>query len=131
MTSIRTTVEHKKILDFSQEKISKSFVKRTLKSTKFNCIERRVGVSALIFNHITVGMYSIQLILEARGGLKNFSAYIKDNPAPHQGFINIRKDSRFNNQYWSTLIQDCKLNVDNLVDIIMYCHRLDRLKTFL
>lgn len=131
MTSLKTIVVHRDILNFSRDRISKSFVRQTLRKTQFDHIIHDDKKSEIVINHITVGMYHIQLVLEARGGLRNFEVQIREGINIFKGHINLKKDGRFNTQYWNDLNQQSRLTTENLVDIIMHCHRLNSLKTFL
>lgn len=129
MTTLKTIIEHRNILDFGKEKISKSFVRQSLRRTKFEYIIQEEEKSTLVINHIMVGMYRIELLHGSEQRLKNFKVFIRDSHDMER--INIIKDSRFANQNWIKLNQEYKLKIGHLVDIIMHCHRLDKLKVFL
>lgn len=131
MTSLKTIVVHRDILNFSRDRISKSFVRQTLRKTQFDHIIHDDKRSEIVINHITVGMYHIQLILPACGGLKKFTIQIRDSINVHKGPINLNKDGRFNTQSWSGTNLDNPINANNLIDVIMHCHRLSKMKAFL
>jgi len=131
MTTVKSIVEHRDILNFNRDSISKSFVRQTIRKTKFDHIVQGEAMTVIVINHITVGMYHIQLCLGAHGGLRNFTVQIRDSLNVYKGPINLNKDSRFNTQNWSRTSLDNRLNTENLVDIIMHCHRLNKMKVFL
>lgn len=131
MTSLKTVVEHRDILNFSRDHISKNFVRQTLKKTQFDHIISDGKKSTIVINHIIVGMYHIHLILDGMGGLKNFGIQISDELRNYGKHINLDKDCRFNNQDWIETNNRCRLTSKHLADIIMHCHRLNKMKAFL
>lgn len=130
MTTLKTIVEHREILNFQGESLSKTAIRRKLKSTKFEHIVHNGTACVIFVNHIVVGMYNIQLGLSENKGLRNFGVEIKDNPNLYFP-INLAKDHRFRNQDWVSLSQQRSLNTTDLVNIIYYCSKLNRLKAFL
>jgi len=84
-------------------------------------------------------MYTISLLLPFDSSstwskLKDYGDFevrVSDTSDRKTTSINLKKDSRFSNQYWVSKNFFGKLRIKHLVDIILYCRRLDKLKAFL
>src|SRR5574337_50905 len=132
MTAIRVHEEHQTVLDFSNGKHSKNKIKRTLGECKFRWMEE----DTLFINKIKVGMYSIELFSfeNPPGYLKlkdcqSFDISIRESNSSKD--IPLDRDPRFRNQYWVNYNSAGKLRMKHLVDVIIHCQRLDRLKAVL
>lgn len=144
MSLIKGKQEFRTILDFSREKLSKNKIKEALRQVEVLEVVHRDEDSTNTFveNFINVGMYQIRLLfpyLDAcnnRSRLKEYGKfrigiYERSSFGKSMHNISLAKDRRFKQQYWVELNKDYNLRINNLVDIIMYLHRLDQLKMFL
>lgn len=142
MGLIRGKQEFRSILDFSAENISKNFVKQSLREVEIEGLVRsESGHYTYIENQITVGMYQIQLSFQSVEGPDSKSK-LKDRGSFRVAIyeqkrsnvlknINLDRDKRFSHQYWVKLNHQSDIKINSLADIIVYLHRLDRLKLFL
>lgn len=134
MSAIKSKYECKEILDFSVGKITKSSILKSLRQADFvQKYYNKNGVGlTYVENEIVVGMYKIHLLLRFNNEAKKLRQYGKfqviicDNQ-----IIDLSKDFRFKSQSWVKLNKKNKLTISNLVDIILYCKKLDKLKIFL
>ena len=141
MSLINGRQEYRTILDFSKQKISKTKVKRALSRADVIEIERDAGNNSYNFieNEINVGMYQIRLSFyslstEKRTKLKEyggFSVVLYEKLRENKRYIDLSYDERFKDQYWVKPNKDYKIRMKNLIDIIMYTQRLDKLKMLL
>jgi hypothetical protein len=139
MTAIRSHQEPRTILDFSYGKYSKNKIKLALEQCSLaSLVENKQYEITLYRNIIKVGMYSIKielpLDLEGLHTLKEFRDFeisIFDSLDPKAKRIDLKKDSRFRNQDWALHNSFGNLRIKHLIDAIVYCKRLDRLKAFL
>lgn len=129
MTAIRVHEEPRIICDFDG-KCSKNKIRQTLRACQITNLEG----NTVYDNRIKVGMYTINIWLpfDLEGPRKlrefrDFEIAISDGSAS----IDLKKDSRFKNQYWVKHNFFGNLKIKHLVDIITYCQRLDKLKAFL
>ena len=85
-------------------------------------------------NEIKVGMYTISLELPLDGSFNwhrlreygDFQISIHDTK-----LIDLKKDVRFKEQPWIKYNCFGQLRIKHLIDIISYCHRLNKLRAFL
>ena len=139
MTAIRAKYELRTILDFSEGKCSRNRVMQSLRNCSVVGLEESKGKPVLYLNEIKVGMYTISLLLPFDSSstwskLKDYGDFevrVSDTSDRKTTSINLKKDSRFSNQYWVSKNFFGKLRIKHLVDIILYCRRLDKLKAFL
>ena len=129
MTAIRVHEEPRTICDFSG-KCSKNKIRQALRTCQITNIEG----NTLYDNRIKVGMYTITIWfpfdLEGPRKLREFRDFeivIFDGEKQ----INLKTDPRFRGQYWVQHNFFGKLKIKHLIDIIIYCQRLDKLKAFL
>jgi len=139
MTAIRAHQERRTILDFSSGKFSKNRIKQALRTCNIISIKRCEGRDeyVVLTNEIKVGMYIIRLHLPFDSS-KNWSKLsdhgdfeISIHESPSSPGVNLSQDKRFASQYWSHRNYFGGLRIKHLIDIIAYCHRLDKLKAFL
>lgn len=137
MTALRIEEQPKTILDFSGLKSSKNRVRLDLQQCQINnIIENESGELTIFRNEIKVGMYRIVLALPPDSpadcsrlkDYKDFEVLIYDD---EDASINLKKDKRFKDQYWVQYNFFGKLRASHLIDIILYCQRLNRLSAFL
>lgn len=138
-------VKHKyqTILDFSDQHLTKTKIKRSLSSVIIQSLYKSDNnilsdEMICIENEIKVGMYKICLILSpsiqrfTNHKLKDFGNFTIQlyelNKTPKE--INLKKDNRFKEQSWTNKL-NLGLKVNDLANIICYCQRLDKLKAFL
>jgi hypothetical protein len=140
MTAIKATAESVTVLDFSKSKCSKNQIKRAIRQCEFIHSKKCEGNKVTVYSHfIKVGMYSILVYLPYDSSANcnrlrqygDFEVHIWDGLDTKLRSLNLERDSRFNNQYWVPKNTFGRLRITHLVDIIAYCHRLDRLKCFL
>lgn len=135
MSAIKSTYERKTILDFTDKKITKNYILKSLREA--NIIQTYYGGRGngltYIDNEIGVGMYHIHLSLNMIDGATKLREYGKFKISIKEGgkLINLSSDSRFKSQDWVKLNQNNKLKISDLINIIIYCKRLDNLKYFL
>lgn len=144
MSLIKGKQEFRTILDFSKGRMSKNKVREALRHTEvLECVYREEdSTHTFVENLINVGMYQVRLIFSSvdavnvRSRLKEYgkfriAIYERSRHGNVVHNISLAKDKRFTNQYWVDLNKDYNLRINNLVDIIMYLHRLNSLKMFL
>lgn len=141
MTAIRARQESRYILDFSNGKYSKNKIKKALGMTKVINYYEGKNENDLIFreNKIMIGMYTVLLELsfdsspnwEKLKEYGDFEVSVYETTGTEVKRIDLKKDSRFKNQYWVSNNFFGKLRITHLVDIIAHCQRLDKLKAFL
>ncbi|MFA6609039.1 MAG: hypothetical protein WCT07_03995 [Candidatus Paceibacterota bacterium] len=152
-------IRHKFIqsLDFGNQKLSKRYVRRVLKSISLDAIDfdARTGNITRLEHEVKVGVYNIHLRLPSAANgnidpikllregkpIKKLSDYKKIcidismvNKTEEEDMcgINIYKNKLFCSQRW-VFNQHCDgwIRINDLVDAILYCNRLTKLKAFL
>ena len=140
MTAIKATAERVTVLDFSKSKCSKNQIKRALRQCEFIHCKKGEGNQVTIYTHfIQVGMYNILVYLPHDSSANcnrlrqygDFEVYIYDTDNPKVSAINLKKDTRFSNQYWVSKNSFGQLRISHLVEIIAHCHRLNKLRAFM
>jgi hypothetical protein len=139
MSAIRSKHEVKTILDFSDVKNTQIYIKQSLKTAEFNQIHYHDnGIGVVYVDHeIQVGMYKITLLLNCSRDAKllkdygRFSITISEYEQGSRKSIDLKRDRRFKHQSWIDYNENEQLNISKLTDIIIYCNRLNRLKSFL
>jgi hypothetical protein len=141
MTAIKASVESKIILDFSKGEFSKNKIKQALRQCEVIHSKRgsKPNEVTVFTHHIKVGMYTIGLMLLPDSSpnwtrLKqygDFEVLIWDTNNPKVSAIPLKKDPRFKDQYWVSKNTFGQLRIKHLIDIIAYCHRLNKLRAFL
>lgn len=126
-------------LDFSKPKISRNHVVMSLRKADFTTYLTDHDNNSVIFlEHVVkVGMFEIQLILSPASRSPNLRDYGKFfvkifelKPMCKRKEIFLIMDERFKNQEWALKNFHKWIRIKDLVNIIMYCHKLDRLKMF-
>lgn len=140
MTAIKATPQDRVILDFSTGTCSKNRIKQALRKCEIVNLEQRDDSKEFIrhCNIIKIGMYTVVLELPFDSSPSwrklreygDFQIYICDG-ANHLSVVNLKKDARFNGQYWVNKNFFGQLRIKHLIDIIAHCHRLNKLKAFL
>jgi len=116
------------LFDFSGHH-SKNKIRKALRAAEVVSVVQRDGCTDFVQYYIKVGMYKVWLWLpvQANGKLKDFGEImysINDGSA----VVATCADGRFRGQYWAKLDY---VNINNLVDIIKHCQRLNDLIAFL
>lgn len=136
MTVSKIKFEKRTILDFTrEEKLSKHKISKLLRSIKVISIDPINHL--LIDNNIKIGAYNIKLILDNYGtsgekNLKNFGHFsirVYENLKE----INVEKDKNFKDiieNTWVRRNRELNLRICDLIDVILYCKRLDNLYLF-
>lgn len=135
--------QHKVILDFSDQKLTKDNVKRSLREISIEPLFKDVSGHMIgeqlicIDNEIRVGMYKISLLLSPSVSrftshkLKEFGDFrikIFETGNKNAREINLRRDGRFKEQHWA---QKNNCGLKDLEEAIHHCKRLDHLKAFI
>lgn len=142
MSAVKGLLEHRTVLDFSKDHVSKDLVRRALCRTEIiGLCQQKPGNITFIDNDIKIGMYTIRLdFSEIHPGdghkhLRDYGGFkvkIFENSSPEvSAEINLNKDKRFSKQYWTNLNKNYNLLTKNLIDIILHCSRLNNLRVFL
>lgn len=144
MSLIKGKQEFRTILDFSRSKISKNFIKQSLREAEVREVVCLPDSNTYTFveNYIRVGMYQLRLSFESvdsvnnRTKLKDYGGfsvaiYERNRKGNVLQNINLVKDKKFKDQYWVELSKSYGIRINNLVDIVMYLNRLNQLKLFL
>lgn len=141
MSLIKCRHEYKTLLEFKAgKKISKSHIKKLLRTTPIITYYKNDKQVIRVTPDIDIGIYKIRLnlndadILSGPRKLRNYgtfsvSIYEKHNNECYApaGFSKLFKD-----QYWAgTNTTKAKLRIKDLVHIITYCDKINRLKLFL
>lgn len=143
MSAIKCRQENKTLLDFSDtnKRVSKNLVKQLLRKADLPSYQRDDANITHINHDIVVGIYKIRLSLNneldtQKNKLKqygNFSFTIMEltNSGEKYGGAYVLlppRDKLFKNQYW---YYNNKLRINDLANAIIYCNRLNHLKSFL
>lgn len=143
MSLVKGKQEWNTILDVSRRpRVSKNYVKNALR--KADVLELQpVGSSLnMVENDIRVGMYCIKLIFadmdssRPRQRLRQYGSFkvtiFEGREGDDQSFryVPLQSDYRFKGQYWVPLVSQYKLRMHMLVDIIIHCAKLNKLKAF-
>lgn len=140
MSAVQGVQEYRTILDFSNNTLTKNYVKQAI--CKAEVLEMYQLQDTIIFveNDITVGMYKIRLSFSAidaennRNKLKDYGTFkvkIFEHKNKTDKEIFLTRDKRFNQENWIKNNTDYKLSIKNLVDVVFLCQRLNNLKMFL
>lgn len=145
MGMLKAKLEEKAVLDFSKGNVSRNYIRQALRKIKIiSEIETHDSiVSALRENYIQIGMFRVYINpyavssnkyqhLRQLGGL-NIVIYERkgERHTAYWGNINEKTDKRFKEQSWVELSPNYKVRIKHLVDIIYYCHKLNKLRAFL
>lgn len=140
MSAIKSRQESRVILDFTNQKNSKNYIKKCLKKAEVLESEHSEDLSNIILieNHIIVGMYRLHLLfssLDATSSRHKLSDYGRFRVAIFEcgqgSEINLKRDPRFKSQNWIKKNSQYKLSIKDLTEIISLCHKMDHLKAFL
>lgn len=135
MTAVKTKNEYKTIIDFSNLKVSKNLIRRELRKIEVNYSYISNFNTIKIINTIKIGEYTIRLYLTNYsnclfGKLKKFGPFYI-NIYDHDKRINLLNNTAFKNEYWNKINNKFQIRTKNLIDIIMYCYKLNQLQVFL
>lgn len=142
MSLIKGKQEFRTILDF-KGKLSKNKIREALcQAEVLEVVQHDGAAHTYVDNMINVGMYQIRLFFCTdhadvnRSNLKEYGKfrvgiYERSRNGKVVYNMNLSKDKKFKGQYWVELNKDYNLCINNLVDIVMYLHRLNNLKMFL
>jgi hypothetical protein len=137
MSLVKAKLKEKDILDFSAGKISKRGVRQALRQAEILEFDDSNGL-CLIDNWITVGMYRIRISpimsfdRKPKTRLKDFGNFgIEiDERGQYGKHIDFKKDVRFKSQSWTTAARNYQFRTENLIDVILHCSRLNKLRAF-
>ena len=143
-------VRHKfvQILDFSKPKLSKRYVAKVLKAAPFDGVafDAHTGNITCTEHEVKVGVYKIHIILPFslhRQSYKHLRDYkkinidismigVSDLEEEENKKINLLRDKLFVSQKWAWKnSRGGWISIKDLIDAILYCSRLSRLKAFL
>lgn len=137
MTAIKIKHEDK-ILDLTQ-KISKSNLKKTLKSIKLKVKDKNYLTHTIFFTKIKTGIFDIQLdIYDFLNYGINKDISLEDVPQFRVSIwecnsnfpLNLYNEPLFQSQPWINSNDKSELCIDHLIDIIMLCKRVNNIKVF-
>lgn len=143
MSLVKGKQEWNTILDVSRRpRVSKNYVVNALR--KADVLELQPAGSSLnmVENDIRIGMYRIKLCfadmdssrprqrLRQYGGFKVTIFEGKEGDEQSYKYIPIHSDRRFHGQYWLSSVSKYNVRMKTLVDIVMHCARLNKLKAF-
>lgn len=138
MSTKKGKQEIRTILDFSQGKISKNSVRKALRQVVVEDVLDSETDVKLIYNVIKVGPYKIHLrfpfLSETNKKLKEYGKFkivVSEMNRDVESAINLSSDRRFKTQYWISHNENFQMLMKTLADVIVYCGRLNRLKSFL
>lgn len=139
MSVSRVKHENKVILDFSDCRISKNSITQSLRDVEvLGTYHDDKTLDTIIDNEIKIGMYSIVLLLNS--STLNFNVRhlrqcgpltirLYENSTGRE--INLNKDYRFKTQNWAKKNFEGQIKIKDLIEAIIYCNRLDKMKSFL
>jgi len=128
MSVIKGKKEDKLLLDFSDQQYSKNKIRKSLKAAEVTTVISDGKMNRFIQYYIKVGMYTVWLWLPANANGKLKDCDIQFSIHDNKGALPIMSDGRFRNQYWTRFES---VTINNLVDIIAHCQRLNGLNAFL
>lgn len=133
MSVSKATHEFRTVLDLPRERLSKNKVSKLLSETKFSYREATVYIE----NVLKIGSYHIRLILNPTtsdtGPLRNYGGFnIRLYQMKRDGLqeIHPEKDENFKSNDWAKKNYNDKLRSSDLVNVILYCNRLDKIRIF-
>lgn len=141
MSAIKCKHECKTLLDFSDTKrVSKNLVKQSLRKAEMPSYHSCDNELIHTDYDIIVGMYRIRLKLflsdqnKSKTKLKDYGSFYIEVSEPYEEpgrrkIIWTESDRRFKSQNWSCRRNNMRIN--DLVNAIIYCNRLNNLKAFL
>ena len=133
MTASKTIHEYRTILDFSN-KVSKNIIKQSLQNAEVLSICPDKNSVTYIENEIKVGMYTVHLHLHNyETNIRNLRGHGRFSISIHQtGNTQANYlESKFKDQPWVKRNDKADLRIQDLINIIYYCNRLNQLKIFL
>lgn len=143
MTAIKSKQESRVILDFTNQKYTKKYIKKSLTTAEVLEILEPENLENIVFieNNILIGMYRIHLLFSSldatasRHKLKDYGkfkiAIFERCSRNREKQILLKKDKRFKSQNWVDKNFNYKLGIRDLTDIICLCQKMDHLKAFL
>ena len=137
MTVSKVKHESKVVLDLSKEKLNKSRLKKLLNSLEISCVSTYGNQTLYFDNEVRIGIYNLKLILNDKlttpSSLKKYGGFnirLYEIKRSNQIEIDLEKDINFKQNSWVNKNITHKLRTNDLIEIILYCKRLDRLKIF-
>lgn len=143
MSVLKCKHECKTLLDFTNTKrLSKNMIKNRLRKAELNSYRRdKSGAVHRITYDILVGIYLVRLglnsdVLNEKRKLRDYGSFsITIMELTHieilgcSGFYPVSDNSNlFKSQYW---FDNNQIRIKDLVNAIIYCHKLNKLKSFL
>lgn len=137
MSAIKIKERLNVVIDFTKKKINSNRVYKSLRAANIvNYIQlENKDDNFIIKNEIKINDYTIRLILPRKSGankLKDygcFGAIILENKS--NTLINVSNHKKFKKQKWANKMSHQRLRIKDLLNIILYCNRLDSLNIFL
>lgn len=132
MSLVKGKQEHRTILDVSKhKKVSKNFVRQSLRKAE---VLDTNGLK-FVLNEIKVGIYHIYLdfpeidSFKPRHRLREYRG-VGVHICSGQEEILLDTDKRFCEQRWSDAAHHYAMRLDDLVDAVVHCSRLNKLRVF-
>ncbi len=143
MSLIKGTSEFRTIIDFSQQKLSKNLIAKSIRNAEvLEAVKASENSYTFIHNSIKVGQYNIHLVFpyldasQSRNQLRQYGKFkveITVNTRTNTkkfNHVNL-KSPLFKEQPWANLNDDgYNLRMKDLPEIVMYFKRLENLAVF-
>jgi hypothetical protein len=135
MSLVKAKRKENMILDFSDSKISKNKIRKSLRLLRIKNVYCNKNNLTIYDNFVKVGTYNIKLVLHENYDnkpkrLRDFGRF-QIRLFDQNKEIILNKDYRFKKQTWIKSNTHHSLTIRNLIDTIIYCNKLYKLKIFL
>jgi hypothetical protein len=132
MTVSKIKFEKRTILDLTQEeRLSKNKISKLLRDIEIISLD---PINHILFdNSIKIGAYNIKLVLNSsHEGANKLKRYGHFAVRVYENFkeVNVERDRNFKDVDWVERNKELNLRITDLVDVILYCKRLDNLYLF-
>lgn len=143
MCLVKAKQEFRTILDVSErKKVSKNFVRQSLRKAEISDILTEGTITKVLNNKIKVGMYLIKIdfsYLDSSKPRRHLREYggvgitiFEGKPGDPDSWkpIQIEKDKRFCYKEWLVPAVTYSLRLNDLVDAVVHCSKLNKLRVF-
>lgn len=142
MSAISIKHEFRTVLEIpaSNRKITRTGIQRMVRQTEFLVKETKTQKSIYIDNQITIGTYTIRLLLSETAAkcpephhlsdYNGFAMRVFQTGRDGQVEVKMIKNSLFEDQTWVQRNAEFDLRITDLISAIVFFMRLDRLKAF-
>ena len=135
MSLVKAKRKENTILDFTDSKITKNKIRESLRLLRIKNVYCNKSNLTIYDNFVKVGTYNIKLVLQENYDnkpkkLKDFGRF-QIRLFDQGKEVILDKDYRFKKQLWIKSNINHGLTISNLIDTIIYCNKLHKLKIFL